>query len=157
MCHERQETVRASQADGLQGGSDDEQAGSALMKHILLLLLKAVPIVGALCCALSSLTAYFGYELAWLGYVMRAVFMIAWIALAYYFRFCSFYFFLIYYIITCDTINIIDYLRPLPLTDWGCFVLHCAVIGLFVILFTYFHVRDTKKVKQHLEEMRGRS
>ena len=122
------------------------------MKKIALLLLKAVPVVGALCCAANSLLSYFYIDTAWTGFVMYAVFMTGWLALAYCFKFCSFYFKLIFYILTVQAINAIDYLYGLPLTNKGMFVLHCSIIGFLIIYFTICHVRDTRKLKEHLKE-----
>ena len=124
------------------------------MKKLVLFLLKAVPVVGALCCALNSLLSYFGYDLVWTGYLFYVVLLLAWLALARYFRFCSFFFFLIYYILTAECVNIIDYLVGIPISDKGIFVLHCGIIGLTIILFTYCHVRETKKIKRHLKKLR---
>lgn len=124
------------------------------MKKAVLLLLKFVPVVGALCCAGNSLLSHFGFDLVWLGYVMQFVFLIAWYALAIYFKFCTFYKLLVLYIMVCEAINTIDYVIGLPITEWDAFVLHCGIIGLFVILFTYIHVRDTKNIKRSSEEMR---
>ena len=124
------------------------------MKKVVLLLLKFVPVIGALCCAGNSLLSHFGYDLVWLGYVMQFTFLIAWYALAIYFKFCTFYKLLVLYVMVCEAINTIDYVFELPITEWGSFVMHCGIIGLFIIIFTIIHVRDTKKVKQHLEEMR---
>ena len=122
------------------------------MKKLVLLLLKAVPIVGALACALNSTLSYFGYDLAWVGYVAHIVFFLAWLALAFYFKFCSFYYMLVIYILAAQTVNITDYLFGLPLTNWDMFVFHAGLIGFMLLFFAYTHVRDTKRLKQHLKE-----
>ena len=120
------------------------------MKKMALLMLKSVPVIGALLCALNSTLAYFGIDLAWTGYLMRVLFLIAWFMLARFFGFCSFYYKLIGYIILAQTINSIDYLYGIPLSDKGMFILHCGLIGFMLLLFTYCHVRDTKRLKRHL-------
>ena len=128
-----------------------------MSKKLILILLKAVPVIGALCCALNSLLAYFGFDLAWTGYIMYFVFLIAWYALAKYFKFCSFFFVLLYYIITCEVINTIDYLFGIPISDKHFFVLHVALFGFYAILYTILHVRDTRKLKEHIKENGGRA
>ena len=122
------------------------------MRKIILILLKAVPVVGAICCACNSLLSYFGYDLVWVGYVMQITFLVAWYAMAVYFRFCTFFRLLILYIIACEGVNTIDYIWTIPISDWDYFVLHCGMIGLFIVVFTYIHVRDTKKIKQRFKE-----
>ena len=124
------------------------------MKKIVLLTLKIVPVVGALCCALNAIFSYYNIDLAWTGYILYFAFLLGWFALAIYFKFCSFYFILISYILLSEVINLIDYHFDLPFSDKGIFVLHCGLIGFIIIFFTYLHVRDTKKVKQHLKKVR---
>lgn len=123
-------------------------------KKVILLLLKIVPCVGAVCCASNSMLAYFGFNLEFLGYIMTAVFIIAWYALARYFRFCSFFFILLFYIISCEALNTIDYLIGIPVSDKAMFVLHVSLFGFYTLLYTYLHVRDTRKVREHLEKDR---
>lgn len=122
------------------------------MKKLIVFFLKAVPVVGALCCALNSTLSYYGINLIWLGYVAHSVFLIAWILLAYYFRFCSFYYMLVVYILAAQMVNLMDYTIGLPLTDWEMFVFHAGLIGFMLLFFTYTHVRDTRNLKKRIDE-----
>ena len=117
------------------------------MKNLILILLRFVPIVGALCCAVNSILSCFDNDLVWLGYVMHGLMMITWIALAIYFRFCLFYFILVFYILICETINTIDYVFHIPFEDWEMFVLYCGLFGLTIITSTIAHVRHKRKHK----------
>lgn len=126
-------------------------------KKIVLISLKVVPCVGALSCAANSMLSYFGIDLAWLGYVVIIVFILSWYLLARYFQFCSFYFMLLYYVITCEAINIIDCKSQLPFSNKHMFVLHVALFGFYAILYTILHVRDTRKLKEHIKENGGRA
>jgi len=119
----------------------------------ILLMLKAVPVVGALCCAADSMLAYFGFNLEWLGYILAITLLTAWYALARYFRFCSFYFVLLGYIITCQALNTIDYLYGIPVSDKQFFILHVALFGFYALLYTYLHVRDNKADKGHTRQL----
>lgn len=127
------------------------------MRKLVLLTMKLAPVIGAICCASNSLLSYYGIYLPWLGYIMAISFLIAWIALAIYFKFCSFYFMLIGYILISEGLNLYDCLVGLPLSDRGMFVTHCSLIGITILVCTFAHVRDTKKVKQHFEEVRRQS
>lgn len=119
------------------------------MKKLVIIFLRFVPIMGALCCALNSILSCFEKDLCWLGYVMHGTMMITWIALAIYFRFCIFYFILVLYILTCETINTIDYIHQLPLENWEMFVMYCGLTGLTIITATLAHVRDKGKHKDN--------
>lgn len=117
------------------------------MKKLVLIVMKIVPVVGVVCCACNSLLSYFNIDLTFLGYVMQATFLIAWYVLAIYFRFCIYYRLLVAYILTAEIINTIDYVKPLPIGNWDFFVLHCGIIGLFIIIATYIHVKNTRRIK----------
>ena len=120
----------------------------SLTRDLMLLLIKAVPMVGVICCACNSILSYFYIETEWLGYVMCITFLIAWIVLAIYFRFCIFYFMLVFYIIACEFLNILDYFDKLDISDRGLFVLHCGLLGITIISATYAHVKHSKRTKK---------
>ena len=118
-------------------------------KKLILILLKFVPCVGALCCALNSMFAYYGVNLEYLGYLMTISFLVAWYAMAKYFNFCTFYFILLFYIISCEILNTVDYLIGLPVSDKAFFVIHVALFGSYALLYTFIHVRDNKTNKNN--------
>lgn len=119
------------------------------MKKLVLILLRFVPIIGALCCASNSILSYFGFDLVWLGYVMHGLMMATWIALAVYFQFCLFYKILVLYILACEVINTIDYVFTIPISNWSMFVIYCGLAGITVITATIAHVRDKGKHKDN--------
>ena len=114
-------------------------------KKVLLALLRFVPVVGALCCAIDSLLSYYFIDTVWLGFIMRLTFLFSWIALAIYFRFCLFYMILVFYIIVCTTLNTIDYIWGIPISSRDLFVLHIGLIGVTALTATIAHVRDKGK------------
>lgn len=114
-------------------------------KKTLLSLLRFVPIVGASCCAADSLLSYYYIDSVWLGFIMRLTFLLAWIALAIYFRFCLFYMILVLYIIVCSALNAIDYIWGVPISSRELFVLHTGLIGVTAISAIIAHVRDKGK------------
>ena len=117
------------------------------MKELVIALLRFVPIIGALCCASNSILSYFDFDLVWLGYVMHGLMAVTWMALAIYFRFCLFYFLLVVYILLNETINTIDYVFHIPLSDWEMFVVYCGLFGITIIVSTISHVRHKRKHK----------
>lgn len=120
------------------------------MRRVVLLMLKVTPVVAALCAALNSLLSYFDIDLIFLGYVAICFILITWYILSIYFKFCTFYRLLILYTLSAEGVNTIDYVHRIPISDWGYFVLHCGIIGLFILIFTFIHVRDTRQLKKHL-------
>ena len=120
------------------------------MKKLILLLLKAVPCIGVLACASNSMLSYFGFNLEWLGYAAILFFFVVWFMLAKFFGFCSFYYILVLYIITREALNLLDYYVGVPVSNKGFFILHISLFGFYALLYTFLHVRDTKKLKRHL-------
>ena len=115
-----------------------------------ILLLKFVPVVGAICCASNSTLSYYGIDATFMGYVFYCFILVTWLALAKLFHFCSFYYVMLAYLITTDIINIIDYTYGIPLSDKGYFVLQCGVFGFYLLFYTVLHVRDTRNLKKSL-------
>ena len=119
------------------------------MKRLVLILLRLVPVFAAACCAINSISSFFGREMAWLGYVMHGAMMITWIALAILFRFCFYYFMLVIYVLLNEIINTIDAIWTIPISNWSLFVLHCGLIGFTIIIATVIHVIHQRRDKMH--------
>ena len=117
------------------------------MKRFVLILLRFVPIIAALCCATNSISSCFGHSMEWLGYVMHGAMLLTWIALAILFRFCFYYFMLVIYVLLNELINTIDAIKPLPISNWNIFVLHCGLIGMTIIIATIVHVYHQRRNK----------
>ena len=100
------------------------------IRKLAALWIKYLPIIAALACASNSLSAYFGYDMEALGYLVTILIYIGVFLLSYVLRFCFWHRCLIAYIVTCEAINTFDYYVGIPISNKGMFVLHVALLAL---------------------------
>lgn len=115
---------------------------------LLLVVLKFIPMVTALCYMLNVLFAYLGIELpvlSQLGGMSLFTWLFIWIA-TYVFRFCIYHRMFLYYILVNDLLNIIDYYVGLPISTTRLLMLHLVIICVFMFLILYTYVKCNKKV-----------
>jgi hypothetical protein len=120
---------------------------------VVLLLIKFIPMLIALCYGANSLLAYFDKQLDILGYLVSYLFIILLYLLSYVFRFCAYHRMFIHYILSIDILNTIDYYIGLPLGDFGIWCLYAITtcIAIFITLYLY-----VKQNKTHKGVVRGR-
>jgi len=115
---------------------------------LLLVVLKFIPMVTALCYMLNVLFAYLGIELpvlSQLGGMSLFTWLFIWIA-TYVFRFCIYHRMFLYYILVNDLLNIVDYYVGIPLSTTRLLMLHLVIICVFMFLILYTYVKCNKKV-----------
>ena len=117
------------------------------IRKMAALWIKYLPIIAALACAGNSLTAYFGYNMEALGYLVTVLIYIGVFLLSYVLRFCFWHRCLIAYIMACEAINTFDYYVGIPISNKGMFVLHVALVGFVIILLVINHAEEVKRRK----------
>ncbi|MBO4498755.1 MAG: hypothetical protein J5732_00685 [Bacteroidaceae bacterium] len=117
------------------------------IRKLAALWIKHLPIIAALACASNSLSAYFGYNMEALGYLVTMLIYIGVFLLSYVLRFCFWHRCLIAYIMACEAINTFDYYVGIPISNKGMFVLHVALVGFVIILLVIHHVKEVQRRK----------
>lgn len=117
---------------------------------LVLLLIKFIPMLIALCYGANSLLAYFDAQLDILGYAVMYLFIILLYLLSIVFKFCAYHRMFIHHILSIDVLNTIDYHIGLPLGDLGVWILYAVVtcIAMFITLYLYVkskHYKETPK------------
>lgn len=114
---------------------------------VVLLLIKFIPMLIALCYGANSLLAYFEKQLDVLGYLVFYLFIVLLYLLSYVFHFCAYHRMFIHYILSIDILNTIDYYKGLPFDDFGVWMLYAVVtcIALFITLYLYVKQTQTNK------------
>ena len=85
---------------------------------LLLIILKFIPMVTALCYMLNSVFAYFGIDASILSQV-SGMSLLSWLFIltaTFVFKFCIYHRMFLYYILASDLINIIDFYWGIPVT-----------------------------------------
>ena len=114
---------------------------------VVLLLIKFIPMLIALCYGANSLLAYFEKQLDVLGYFVFYLFIALLYLLSYVFRFCAYHRMFIHYILSIDILNTIDYYVGLPFNDFGIWILYAVVTCIVLFLTLYLYVKQTKTHK----------
>lgn len=108
---------------------------------LLILVLKFIPILTALCYMTSTISNYFNYNIEPLSNI-GGMSLLTWIFIyiaSVVFKFCSYHRMFLWYILVDDLFNIIDYYWNIPISTDNILMLHNILIGitLFVVLILY--------------------
>ena len=114
---------------------------------VVLLLIKFIPMLIALCYGANSLLAYFDMQLDILGYLVYYLFIILLYLLSYVFHFCAYHRMFIHYILSIDILNTIDYYIGLPFGNLGVWILYATVTCITIFVTLYLYVKQNKTNK----------
>lgn len=111
-------------------------------KHkLLIIVLKFIPMITALCYMISTLSNYFGYNIEILSnlggmslFTWTFIYLVSIV-----FKFCAYHRMFLWYIFIDDLFNILDYYFIIPLSTDNILMLHNVLIGitLFIVLILY--------------------
>lgn len=113
---------------------------------LLLIILKFIPMVTALCYFLNTVLSAFGIYAGFLSHISgMSLFPWLFILIAtYVFKFCAYHRMFLWYILVSDIVNIIDYYVGIPVSTFGILALHFCIAGIFLSLILYLYVRHHK-------------
>lgn len=112
----------------------------------LLLSLKVIPMVTALCYFLNTVFAYIGIDTPVLSHI-SGMSLLPWLFIllaAFVFKFCIYHRMFLYYIMVSDLVNITDYYIGIPVSTLGIIMLQFCIFGIFLFLILYFYVKSNK-------------
>lgn len=124
-----------------------ESLKSKALYKLLLIVIKYIPMVIALCYVLNVVSSLLGVELPMLSNI-AGVSILTWIFLylsAEVFKFCAYHKMFLWYILASDIFNYIDYYIDLPISDFNIYAIHFAIIGVFLFIILFLYVRSHKK------------
>lgn len=101
----------------------------------------------ALCYLLNTLAAIFSFNCQILSHI-AGMSLITWIFLylaTIVFKFCAYHRMFLWYILTNDIINIIDYYLNIPINDSQIIAMNCSIAGIMLFIILYLYVRSNKK------------
>lgn len=114
---------------------------SKTLYKLLILMLKYIPMLIALCYLLNTLASVFGLTCDTFSHI-AGMSLLTWIFLylaAVVFRFCIYHRMFLWYIFTDDIINIIDYHIGIPVDDFHILGIHFIIAGIFLFIILYLH------------------
>lgn len=117
-----------------------ESLRSKNLYKVFLVALKVLPMLISLCYLLNTITAYLGYNIEIFSFI-GGVSLLPWIFLyvsAVVFRFCMYHKMFLFYILSDDVINYLDYFFDFT-TAYEFFIIHMSIAGVFLFLILYLY------------------
>ena len=114
----------------------------------LIIVLKFIPILTALCYMSSTIFNYFGYNIEPLSNI-GGMSLLTWLFIylaSIVFNFCSYHRVFLWYIFIDDIFNIIDYYITIPISTDNILMLHNILIGITLFTVLILYVKDNKVI-----------
>ena len=115
---------------------------------LLIIVLKFIPILTALCYMSSTIFNYFGYNIEPLSNI-GGMSLLTWLFIylaSIVFNFCSYHRVFLWYIFIDDIFNIIDYYIIIPISTDNILMLHNILIGITLFTVLILYVKDNKVI-----------
>lgn len=118
-------------------------------KHkLLILVLKFIPMLTALCYMMSTIFNYFDYNIEPLSNI-GGMSLLTWVFIylaSVVFKFCSYHRMFLWYILVDDLFNIIDYYWSIPISTDNILMLHNIWIGITLFIVLILYVKSNKVI-----------
>ena len=115
---------------------------------LLIIVLKFIPMLTALCYMSSTIFNYFGYNIEPLSNI-GGMSLLTWLFIylaSIVFNFCSYHRVFLWYIFIDDIFNIIDYYITIPISTDNILMLHNIFIGITLFTVLILYVKDNKSI-----------
>ena len=115
---------------------------------LLIIVLKFIPMLTALCYMSSTIFNYFGYNIEPLSNI-GGMSLLTWLFIylaSIVFNFCSYHRVFLWYIFIDDLFNIIDYYITIPISTDSILMLHNILIGITLFTVLILYVKDNKVI-----------
>ena len=115
---------------------------------LLIIVLKFIPMLTALCYMSSTIFNYFGYNIEPLSNI-GGMSLLTWLFIylaSIVFNFCSYHKVFLWYIFIDDIFNIIDYYITIPISTDNILMLHNIFIGITLFTVLILYVKDNKVI-----------
>ena len=115
---------------------------------LLIIVLKFIPMLTALCYMSSTIFNYFGYNIEPLSNI-GGMSLLTWLFIylaSIVFNFCAYHRVFLWYIFIDDIFNIIDYYITIPISTDNILMLHNIFIGITLFTVLILYVKDNKVI-----------
>ena len=115
---------------------------------LLIIVLKFIPMLTALCYMSSTIFNYFGYNIEPLSNI-GGMSLLTWLFIylaSIVFNFCLYHRVFLWYIFIDDIFNIIDYYITIPISTDNILMLHNIFIGITLFTVLILYVKDNKNI-----------
>lgn len=115
---------------------------------LLIIVLKFIPMLAALCYMTSTIFNYFDYNIEPLSN-LGGMSLLTWVFIylaSVVFKFCSYHRMFLWYVLVDDLVNIIDYYWNIPISTDNILMLHNIWIGITLFIVLILYVKDNKRI-----------
>ena len=115
---------------------------------LLIIVLKFIPMLTALCYMSSTIFNYFGYNIEPLSNI-GGMSLLTWLFIylaSIVFNFCAYHRMFLWYIFIDDLFNIIDYYITIPISTDSILMLHNILIGITLFTVLILYIKDNKSI-----------
>lgn len=115
---------------------------------LLILVLKIIPMLTALCYMSSTVFSYFGSNIEPLNNI-GGMSLLTWLFIylaSVVFKFCAYHRMFLWYVFIDDLFNIIDYYWEIPISTDNILMLHNILIGITLFIVLILYVRSHKVI-----------
>lgn len=108
---------------------------------LLLTFLKVIPMLISICYLANSIVSYFGYTFEIFSMIggMSILPLLFLFLSAEVFRFCLYHKMFLYYILSADIINYVDYFIGIDVSDFNYLIIHAILAGIFLFIILYLY------------------
>lgn len=115
---------------------------------LLIIVLKFIPMLTALCYMTSTIFNYFDYNIEPLSN-LGGMSLLTWVFIylaSVVFKFCSYHRMFLWYVLVDDLVNIVDYYWNIPISTDNILMLHNIWIGITLFIVLILYVKDNKRI-----------
>lgn len=123
------------------------------LHKVLILVLKTIPMISALCYCMNTFLMLFGVD-APIFSLLCGMSLLPWLFIyiaSFVFKFCFYHRLCLYYIIIVDILNGFDYYLNLPVSDIFLISVHLCLTFVIFILVIIFYVKCHKRTSCKLD------
>lgn len=116
--------------------------------RLLIIVLKFILMLTALCYMTSTIFNYFDYNIEPLSN-LGGMSLLTWVFIylaSVVFKFCSYHRMFLWYVLVDDLVNIVDYYWNIPISTDNILMLHNIWIGITLFIILILYVKDNKRV-----------
>lgn len=116
--------------------------------RLLIIVLKFIPMLTALCYMTSTIFNYFDYNIEPLSN-LGGMSLLTWVFIylaSVVLKFCSYHRMFLWYVLVDDLVNIVDYYWNIPISTDNILMLHNIWIGITLFIILILYVKDNKRV-----------
>ena len=121
---------------------------SKSLYKLFIIILKYIPMIISFCYMSHTILSIAGIDFP-LFSMLAGMSILTWIFLyvaAIVFRFCNYHRMFLWYILTSDVINTIDYYVDMSISDLNMFAINVALIGVFLFIILFLYVKSHKNI-----------